>query len=327
MMESMEDFILFSYLFDGNGGATPLQGQEIGKQLESDNLAWVHLDATCSETRGWLEQEIDYLDVSIPDALLEEETQPRVLETDRGMMLILRGVNLNENSDPEDMVSVRMWIDQNRIISMRRRPLKAARDIESRLLQGKGPVDSGSFIAMFIDALLDRMEPALQELDDRTDAVEERVLEDASTRQREDINAVRKEAILFRRYLAPQRDTLQHMRQSELEWIGEGERRSIRESFERMRRIVEDLDAVRERSQIVKDELATILADRLNKNMYILSVIAAIFLPLGFLTGLLGINVGGIPGAEDPQAFYYFCAILTAIVVLQVVVFKKLRWF
>ena len=62
-------------------------------------------------------------------------------------------------------------------------------------------------------------------------------------------------------------------------------------------------------------------------NLYILSVIAAIFLPLGFLTGLLGINVGGIPGDQSPYAFAIFCGILSVLVILQILIFRKLKWF
>lgn len=86
---------------------------------------------------------------------------------------------------------------------------------------------------------------------------------------------------------------------------------------------MEDLDTMRERAQIVKDELTNGLADRMNKNMYVLSVIAAIFLPLGFLTGLLGINVGGIPGAGNGYAFWIFSGILAGIVTTQIAIFKN----
>ena len=84
---------------------------------------------------------------------------------------------------------------------------------------------------------------------------------------------------------------------------------------------------MRERSHSVQSEVANILTERLNRNTYMFSLIAAIFLPLSFLTGLLGINVPGIPGADDPEAFLVFCGILIAIVALQVAVFKKLKWF
>jgi len=90
-------------------------------------------------------------------------------------------------------------------------------------------------------------------------------------------------------------------------------------------RYVEELDAIRERAQIIKDELANIIVDRLNKNTYVLSVIAAIFLPLGFLTGLLGINVGGIPGVGNPTAFTVFCILLLILVAIQILIFRKFK--
>ena len=60
--------------------------------------------------------------------------------------------------------------------------------------------------------------------------------------------------------------------------------------------------------------------------MYILSLIAGIFLPISFVTGLLGINVGGIPAAENPWGFLIVSLLLLTIVVLQVILFKRRHW-
>ena len=78
------------------------------------------------------------------------------------------------------------------------------------------------------------------------------------------------------------------------------------------------LDSLREIAQIVKDELSNLLSDRINKNMYILSVITAIFLPLGFLTGLLGVNVGGIPVSDNPHGFDIVSGSLMLVVIIQI---------
>lgn len=319
--------VLLAYGFDGKGAGIPLAGDAISKQVKSKKLAWVHLDATHPEVRSWLEAEISYLDPFIIEALLADETRPRMTSIGDGALLILRGVNLNEHADPEDMVSIRLWVDKHRIISVRRRKLKAVRDLEERLLTGKGPNDAGQFVCMLAARLFERMEPVLTGLDERTDEIEEQVLDGASPSLREAIVQVRKQAILFRRYMAPQRDAIGQLRMSELSWLDDLHKRHLQESYNHVTRYVEDLDAIRERSQIVKDELATMLADRLNKNMYVLSVVAAVFLPLGFLTGLLGINVGGIPGADSPDAFMVFCGLLITLVALQVALFKWLKWF
>jgi len=319
--------IIHAYKFDGQGSGSKISEQNIASEIKDTSLSWVHLDATHENTREWLVQNVDYLDNIIIDALLAEETRPRILEFDEGSLLILRGVNLNENSEPEDMISIRLWIDQNRIISIQRRPLKAVIDIEERLVSGKGPKNSGDFISALSSRLFERMEPVFSELDETLDDIEERVMDTPDTKERQEITSIRKQAIVFRRYIVPQRDVIARLRISEQPWLDQMHKRRLQESLDRVIRYVEDLDTIRERAQIVKDELSSILADRMNKNMYILSVIAAIFLPLGFFTGLMGINIGGMPGVDNENAFWIFSGMLIVVVTLQTVLFKKLKWF
>lgn len=324
----MNNPILYAYEFDGQGGGEVISDtKEASLKIEQDELAWVHLDVNNPETKEWLEKELSYLDPFVVSALIAEETRPRITEINDGALIILRGVNLNENANPEDMVSIRLWVDSHRIISVERRSLKAAHEISEKIKKGSGPTDAGRFITMLITLLFERMEPVISELDDRTDHIEEQILDSADMTLRENIIDIRKKAIILRRYMAPQKDAIGQLRLSEQNWIKPEYKRHLQENYDRILRYVEDLDAIRERAQIVKDELANILSDRLNKNMYVLSVIAAIFLPLGFLTGLLGVNVGGIPGADNIDAFWIFCVILIVLVVVQIAFFKKQKWF
>lgn len=322
-----QSHIINAYHIKGDGYGRLLQGDDIAKVIRDDALAWVHLDANNPQSRRWLEREITYLDKIILDALLAEETRPRIMEFDQGALLILRGVNLNENSSPEDMISIRLWIDEHRIISLQKRPLRAVKELKEALEQGKGPKDSGDFISDLTAKLFEKMEPIFSDLDERLDDIEEKIIDEPDVTERAELTLIRKQAIIFRRYIAPQRDVMMYLRASELPWIRPADKRQMQESLDRVTRYTEDLDAIRERSQIVKDELASILSDKMNKNMYVLSVIAAIFLPLGFFTGLMGINIGGMPGVEDDQAFWIFSGVLVLLVLFQVILFKKLKWF
>ena len=319
--------IIHAYTINESGAGEVLSGVGISKAIKDKRLAWVHLDANDPEARQWLQKEITYLDHIIVDALLEEETRPRILEFEKGAMMILRGVNLNEKARPEDMVSIRLWVDASRIISVQRRKLKAVEDIRLHLENGDGPKNSGDFIAMLTAHLLERMEPVFSDIDEQLDDVEEMILETPDTAERKLINAIRKQAIIFRRYVAPQRDVIAHLRTSDLPWLDVTHKRRLQENLDRIIRYVEDLDTIRERAQIVKDELSNALADKMNRNMYMLTIVAAIFLPLGFLTGLLGINVGGIPGVDNPHAFFIFAGMLGVVVLGQTFYFKWLKWF
>jgi zinc transporter len=323
----MTDCILHALQFDGQGGARSISPDEIPAALDSEAVSWVHLDANFASCRDWLLNKLKLPDELIIDALLAEETRPRLLSYEEGAMVILRGVNLNDDAHPEDMVSVRMWIYGSNIISVRLRRLKAVIDIRERLENGRGPKNTGDFLTTLIMRLFERMEPVLRNLDDQLDILEEQVMENPNAEDRQGITTLRKQAILFKRYIAPQRDVIASLRNAEFSWLEVGHKRKLMESLDRVTRYIEDLDATRERGQIIKDELGNALSDRMNRNLYMLSVVAAIFLPLGFLTGLLGINVAGIPGSDVANAFFIFCAILIGVVVGQVYLFKRLKWF
>jgi zinc transporter len=81
-----------------------------------------------------------------------------------------------------------------------------------------------------------------------------------------------------------------------------------------------------DRASITQEELNNKLSEQMNRAIYTLSIVAAIFLPLGLLTGLLGINVGGIPGAENRWAFILVVLILIDIAIGLLVWFKKIKW-
>jgi len=323
----MSSHILMAYEFDGTGSAKAIAQNDISKSISSIKPAWVHLDANHPETKLWLENEFSNLDSFVLQALLEDETRPRITETHGGVLIILRGANFNEDSQPEDMVSIRLWVNQSGIISVRKRKLKAILDIEKSFSDGNGPTTTAEFVCMLVDRLFKRMEPVLATLDERIDNIEENIISNPSNKHREEIVDIRRKAIIFRRYMAPQRDALINLRNSNLLWFDGSNIKSISESINHVTRFIEDLDTIRERAQIIKDELSNILSDRLNRNMYLLSVIAAIFLPLGFLTGLLGVNIGGIPGVDNTYAFGFFCIILFVIVMIQIFIFKKNKWF
>lgn len=339
--------IIYAYRIGAAGEATslaeqtldaeglPISGGEISAATEelihqalvSQDLAWIHLDSTDPSSRSWAEAELDFLDTLTLDALFAEETRPRILEHGQGALLILRGVNLNTQSEPEDMVSIRLWIDGTRIVSVRKRRLKAVSDLRERLHAGVGPKNAGEFLTLLTSRLFERMEPVFSELDERLDDAEESVMEEADAKHRGQITAIRKQAIIYRRYIAPQRDVIAALRVSDMPWLGDLHKRRLQETLDRVIRYIEDIDTIRERAQIVKDELSNALSDKMNKNLYMLSVIAAVFLPLGFLTGLLGINVGGVPGVDNANAFWIFSALLGVVVAVQIALFKRWKWF
>lgn len=324
---SEESHILLAYGFNGDGTAVPLKGKKISLEIRNEGLSWVHLNADHHKTRAWIKKEIDYLDKIVIEALLADETRPRLVKFDNGSLIILRAVNLNENSEPEDMTSIRMWIDGQRIISLQKRNVSAISHIENQIKNGHAPKTSGEFITSLCTEISNRLGPTLEEVNEMTADIEEKVLENHDINLREDIIRVRKKVTIFKRYLAPQKEVINNLRLSNQYWLNDIDRRNLQENYDHMVRYVEDLDEIKERAQIIHDELTNSITEKLNKNMYVMSVIASIFLPLTFITGMFGMNLLNIPFATNSDGFYILTAILVCVVGFQIAYFKRKDWF
>lgn len=320
------DGLVTAWLMDGRGGGRTIGWEEIRGWNPEQGLIWVHLDLTGKAARRWLRRESG-LEHHMAEALLAEETRPRALAAAGGLLVILRGVNTNPGEDPEDMVAIRIWIEGNRVISIRRRRLLSIQDLRGDLAAGKGPESPGDFLVKLADRLVIRMSDAIEEIDAKVDELEEAVLVKESHGLRGQLADVRRTAILLRRYLSPQREALARLAAERTELLSDNDRLGLREVTDTVIRYVEELESARERAAVAQEELASRLAEQMNQRMYVLSMVAGLFLPLGFLTGLLGINVGGIPGSDNPTAFLEVSLLLAALVAVQVVIFRWRKWF
>ncbi len=317
--------LVAAYQLDGRGGGKQLDWEGVAAWRPDQGALWVHLDRNAPESRSWLEGQSG-LDPLVVESLLAESTRPRCVQVGDAVMLFLRGVNLNPGADPEDMVSIRLWIEGNRIISLRLRRLLSVSDLREAIDRGDGPKGVGDFVVQLAERLVSRIAGVIGDIDDKVDALQDQVLDAESGRLRTELMHLRREIIGLRRYLAPQREALARLTQISLPWLDDAAQMHLREEADRVVRYIEDLDSARERAAVTQEELANRLSEQMNARMYVLSVVAAIFLPLGFLTGLFGVNVGGIPLAEDPRGFIDVVLVLLLITVLQVLLFRWRRW-
>ncbi len=304
---------------------TPEAFAELRPSGDGAGFAWLHMARDHPNLGGYLAA--CGIDRFVREALTADETRPRCTVHGNGVLLNLRGVNLNPGAEPEDMVSVRFWIEAHRIVGLWVRPLVAVADLKAAAERGQAPVSPGDLVAKLALRLADRAEPVVAALNEKIDTLEEQVLDAEGGISREELSGVRRSAILLRRYLLPQRDALTTLEIEDLGWLSDRDRSHLREAAERVLRLGEDLDAIRDRSQVVHDQIMDRRAERMNNQMLVLSVAAAIFLPLGLLTGLLGINVGGIPGTDNPWAFWIVCAALIATAVALVLWFRRIGLF
>lgn len=320
--------LLFGRVLDGRGGAREIGWEEARTwQPASDTeILWLHLCRTVEGVREWLMN-----DLAIPEPTAElltsDATRPRAFREDQALVATLRGINFNPGAEPEDMVSMQLWSDGKRVITLRRIRLQTPRDVRDVLDGGKGAVDAGNLITSLTEHLIERMSHSIFELDESIDKLEAEEADCADKAMLAEISRVRRECLALKRYMSPQHEALENISRDAPDWFESHDRREIAESIDRLRRYVEDLDIAKESALVLQDDVRARLLERNARTQSQLAIVSTIFLPLTFLSGLIGMNVEGIPNAHDPLAFWKIVALCAAIAGAQLVLFRRLKWF
>lgn len=295
-------------LLDGEGGAEEAPFSPVAARGGQAPFTWTHLNWEDEHSYHCLTEDLA-VDPVIADALLVPESRPRSLPVGRDAMIILRGVNLSPGAAPEDMVSLRVLIGPERAYTLARRELRSLGDLRRWLRDGEGPTRAGDFIASLVEAMVDRIGPVVLQLGDQVDEVEGDAIDGSVGRIEGQLSAIRRRLIQLRRFMAPQRDALVRLAGDKFDWLQDGDRARLREAAERLTRLVDDLETFRDRGQVIQEEIAIRINRQLNRSTYLLTVGGGILLPLNLIAGMLGMNVGGIPGKDTSWAFAFIAGL------------------
>ena len=272
-------------------------------------FVWLHADG-----RGELST-MDlpgYVPPMAANALVAHETRPRCDEIDDAVLINLRGTALEASHGSDGLVSIRVWVEERRVTSVSRYPLAALGKVEAIMRAGR-ITDGGDFVSALGQAISKELDPEVAQLGDQLDDCEGMLDGGDIYALRRKIAVLRSQAIVLRRFVAPDRDALATMAQLEFDWISKDDRMHLREAADRFARMAEELEAVRERAALLHEQLTDLRAEKIDQRGLVIAVVAFIFLPLTFVTGLLGMNVGGIPFAQESWAFWGvvgFCLII-----------------
>lgn len=304
-----------------SGNATAVDDAWPAPHCES-GYRWLHFDLADEGLMVWAEEHLPEIAAR---ALCQAETRPRCERFEDGLILNLRGVNLNPGADPEDMVSLRLWVTQSAIVSARKRKVWAADTIRQAANAGKGPISIGHFLSELAHGLTARIETVSLALEEQADELED-IGSERGHLASGTLSKLRQVVIKMRRFINPQREAIAALASLE-GWLMEpNELAHVGETSNRTRRLVEELDATRDRLTALQDSIDAERSHVLGRNSYVLSVVAAIFLPLGFLTGLFGVNVGGMPGIQEQNAFWILAGVSLACGLALFWIFKFAKW-
>lgn len=322
--EPNAEAFIFGFDFSDGGGRSTVVDWSTMKPTAAcpkSGFRWLHFNRLADETRVWLEEFSD-IDETVIAALLQSETRPRCVAHEDGLMLNLRGINHNPGAEPEDMISVRVWATKSIVISTRSYPVKAIHELREEVA-ATGAESTGDIVARIAARLIDNIDPIIESLKEDADEYEELLLKAGAQLAPAVLAEFRQTILILRRYIQPQRDAMVQLQREGKTLFSQDDSVLLRETGDRIIRIAEELDTVRDRASVMQDQAAGQRQEQLNRRLLALSVLSALFLPLTFVTGLLGMNVHGIPWADQSWAF---AGVVAATGVLALCLLGFLKW-
>lgn len=259
-------------------------------------------------------------------ALMGGDDRPRSEQMGDGIAVVLHTAEADPDHHTITARVERLWLEKSRVIAIADRQASEVAAMTRFSGARRAPVSPGDLVARLALRAADRVEPIVDRLDEKLDSIEDFILETQAMPPRSRLAAVRRAAIVLRRHLLPQRDALSTLSIEDLGWLRDKDRNKLREAVAWTSRLYIEIEAISERAGLVHEQMVDARAEQMNKAMLVLAGLTAVFAPLTLISGLLGMNLAGIPFSDSPFAFWVVLLVLLFIAGLVIVWLRAKRW-
>ncbi len=286
------------------------------------DVTWVDVDVSDEAGTNWLSTQSG-LSEEVKSQLLHPGKFSRRENFEQGLLVNMCAMNPASDAKGDDVITVGLFLEQSRVISVRSRKIVAIEEVRSHVKAGTGPRTPLGFLAFALVCIKKRLEPLITRVSEETGELEASVLEDDVDARVEAVNALRREVFRVRRYVSPFQNILKLIVSDPTIDTSDEESRALDGAAELLTRYLNALEDCRERTLLLHDLIEARTSQTMARATYNLTIIATVFLPLSFVTGLLGMNVAGIPEEHSPWGFWI---VVGALIVLAIGSWAWLRW-
>jgi zinc transporter len=286
------------------------------------DVTWMDVDVSDEAGTNWLSTQSG-LSEEVKSQLLHPGKFSRREMLEDGLLVNICAISPATEGASDDVITLGLLLEQNRVISVRSRKIAAIEEVRSHVNAGTGPRTPLGFLAFAIVCIKKRLEPLITRVAEETADLETSVLGDDVDARVEAVDALRREVFRVRRYVSPFQNLLTLIVSDPTVNASHEERRALDGALELMTRYLHALEDCRERTALLHDLIDGRVSQTMARATYNLTIIATVFLPLTFVTGLLGMNVAGIPEEHSPWGFWI---VVGALIVVAVGSWAWLRW-
>jgi zinc transporter len=293
---------------------------------ESSLPLWLHFNLNDARARRWL-QGHEALSLDAREALLGTDSRIHAeVLPEGGFIALLGDLDHKFHGEPEGLHTLRIYVDDKRMISARRHPLRGVDQLRKELLAGA--VEAQTPLGLFehyIECLATTMSALVSKLGEEVDDAEEQILSDHLSNRGNSLGRIRRLLARLRRHLHANRAALAPLPSRLPLAHTAAQKQGLRQVIERLDAVAQDLELVQERARLLQEEIAARLGEATNRNLFVLSIVTTILLPITLVTGVFGMNVGGLPWLESRKGFLWVMLLMVAALILILWLLRRRR--
>ncbi|MDA7416298.1 transporter [Xenophilus arseniciresistens] len=287
------------------------QAQQPADGAPDASFMWLHFNLSHAPARAWLERHAPLPD-SFHEALRETQPSTRVERADDLLLAIINDVHFDFGFEPSDISTLWVAVGPRLVITARARPLRSIDALRTAVRAGHAPQSSTELFEQLMRAQADALVGIVRSVTARIDAVEDALLAGRPDQQRARLGGLRRVLVRLQRLLAPEPAALFRLLHKPPAWMGEADAQGLRDASEEFSVVLRDMGGLQERIKLLQEEIAASVQEDNNRSLFVLTVVTVLALPINILAGLFGMNVGGIPLAEDAHGFWVVVGIVAS---------------
>jgi magnesium transporter len=297
---------------------------------EGGGLLWVHISGKGADERRFLEQECGFHTLAIDDCFNGRVDTPKIDDYGQHLFIVSQCVTFHSRGELLDLDEVDMFLGKDYVVTVTEEPVAPVEEMFARCCVTPSLLERGAdFLGhTIIDSLVDLMLPAVEDMDEALDEVEQQILSDPDKRHLPQILVLKRNTLRLRRAILPQRDMVNRLSRGEFPDLIRPEALIFfRDIYDHIVRVEEMLEGLRDLADSALNSYLSAVNNRMNEVMKTLSIVAAVFLPLTLIASIYGTNLDLSPGIEFEHGFVLMLGSMLAVAAALVAYFKYRGWF
>lgn len=307
--------LICGYIFSSGSEAREIDSESALLWLEDyqnqpkNAFIWLHFSLSNAVAEKWMADHLP-LPQHYFDTIHEGAGSTRVEQEENSLLAVINDVAFDFSFDANQISTVWMCVMQNCVISARK---QALRSVDRLRVAVKSGHDFASPVSLLVHLLRDQAD-VLQKIErdsaTKVDDIEDDLLTGRMQLNRSSLGALRRLFVRLRRLLAPEPASLFRLLNRPPNWFMPDDARELREATEESSAVLNDLAVLQERTKLLQEEITAHTTEQTNRSVFLLTIVTVLALPINIVAGLLGMNVGGIPLAEDGHGFFWVVAFI-----------------